>query len=136
MKNPQIQTALNIVNQLIPLVKEAESQFKSARTWSFFDILGGGTITDLIKHYKLNKASNTMNEVNNLLQQLNMQLSVMPIPAEYKMQVGGFLTFADFLFDGVLVDVYVASKIWNSIDQVKKLKEKLKTLKTQLESMY
>ena len=71
MSNLQIQEALNTVNQLIPLVEEAECHFKSARNWSFLDVLGGGFFVDLLKHHNLNKASDSMSEINCLMQQLS-----------------------------------------------------------------
>lgn len=64
--NPQIYEALNLIDRLIPLVEEAEGKLKSARNWSILDILGGGFIVDMIKHYKLNGAANLMNEANML----------------------------------------------------------------------
>ena len=88
MSSPQIQNALQTVNRLVLLVEDAERHFKSARNWSFLDVLGGG-----------------------------------------------FLTFADFFFDGVFVDAYMTSKIMNSLDEVQKLKERLYILKSKLEQM-
>lgn len=132
---PEVTRAVSTVNRLIPLVEEAESQFKSARNWSFLDVLGGGTIVDLVKHYKLNKAGNTMEEVNYLLQELNRELGNISIPDDYRMQLGGFLTFADFFFDGVFVDAYMASKIMSSLDEVRKLKNRLYELKSRLVAM-
>lgn len=131
----QVADALNTVNRLISLVEQAEKQFKSARNWSFLDVLGGGVITDLVKHYKLGKAGNTMNEVNYYLQQLSAQLGNINIPADYRMQMGGFLTFADFFFDGIFVDAYMTSKIMNSLEQVRDLLNKLRQVKARLESM-
>lgn len=132
---PQVSDALNTVNRLIPLVEEAENQFKSARNWSFLDVLGGGTITDLVKHYKLGKAGDTMNEVNYYLQQLSVQLGNINIPTDYRMKMGGFLTFADFMFDGFLMDAYMTSKIMSSLEQVRDLKNKLYQVKERLETL-
>ncbi|WP_147614727.1 hypothetical protein [Treponema pectinovorum] len=131
----QIRDSLNTVNKLISLVEQAEKQFKSARNWSFLDILGGGTITDLVKHYKLRKAGNIMNEVNYYLQQLSVQLGNINIPADYRMQIGSFLTFADFFFDGIFVDAYMTSKIMKSLEQIRNLLNKLHQAKDSLESM-
>ncbi len=135
MQNLQVENALNTINELIPLVEQAEKQFKSARNWSFLDVLGGDFITDLVKHYKLNKAADTMNEVDYLLQKLGRELGNINIPEDYRMQLGGFLTFADFFFDGFFVDAYVASKIMSSLDQVQQLKNKLYTLRSRLSCM-
>ncbi len=132
---PQIQQAITIVNQLLPLVEQAERKLKSARNWGIFDMLGGGFIVDLIKHSKLNSASNTMTEVSMLLQQLQQTLGGIQIPVDYRMNIGGFATFADFFFDGVLADTYMTSKIFSSIEQVRTLKEKLYTLRNYLTRM-
>lgn len=135
MSNPQVTKALSTVNRLIPLVEEAESYFKSARNWSVLDVLGGGFIVDLIKHSKLNKAADSMNEIDFLMRQLRTELGSIATPNDYRMNVGGFLTFADFFFDGIFADAYMASKIMSSLDEVRKLKNKLYALKSQLEQI-
>ena len=56
----QVNQALNLTNQLIAELDQAERQLSSARNWGFVDILGGGIITDLIKHSKLNNAKASM----------------------------------------------------------------------------
>lgn len=133
--SPEVNGAMNTLNRLIPLVEDAERQFKGARNWGFLDLLGGETLTDIIKHYKLHKAKNIMDEVDYLLHQLSQQLGGIDMPAEYRMELGGFSTFADFLFDGVLADAYMFSKIMSSLDQVQKLKFKLYTLKDKLQHL-
>ena len=70
LERKEINDALYIVDQILPLLVEAKAHFKSARNWGFFDILGGGFITDLIKHSKLGNAANIMNRINYLLMDL------------------------------------------------------------------
>ncbi|MCR5217884.1 hypothetical protein [Treponema sp.] len=135
MDNYAVANAMTTVNQLIPLVEEAEAQFKSARNWSFLDIFGGGFIIDLIKHHKLGKASQYMNEVDRLLHVLASQLGQINIPDDYRMQMNGFVTFADFMFDGIFVDAYMTHKIMSSLEQVRQLKDKLYILRERLFSM-
>lgn len=124
--------AVNIINQLLPLLDEAERNLSSARNWSIFDVLGGGFIVDLFKHSKLSKAQGNMEQVNSLMNELSCILRGINIPADCTMEVGNFVTFADFLFDGFFVDAYVTSKIMGSIDQVRKMKTKLSDLKKYL----
>ena len=130
---PQVNEALSLVNQLIPLVNDAERSLSSARNWSFLDVLGGGFFTDIIKHSKLSKASSTMYDVNYLMQRLQVVLGSIKFPVDYRMNVGGFATFADFFFDSGLVDAYMLSKIWTSLNEVRKLRDKLYDLKGKLE---
>ena len=69
------------------------------------------------------------------MQEVSRDLGSIEIPNDYRMQLGGFLTFADFFFDGIFVDAYMASKIMNSLDEVQKLKSRLYLLKSKLEQM-
>lgn len=124
----------NTIRQILPLVDEAERKFKSARNWGFLDIFGGGLIVDLFKHGKLNSANNTMNEISYLLQILQNQLDSLTIPTDYRMKFG-FSSFGDFLFDGAIFDIYMQSKIMSSLDQVRKLKNKLVQLQDMLDKM-
>jgi len=128
MSNLQnINNAKNTIRQLLPLVELAEREFRSARNWGFLDIFGGGLLVDLFKHSKLSSAKDTMNQIANLLSILQSQIKDLTIPVDYRMQFG-FSTFADFLFDGAFFDIYMQTKIMNSLEQIKQLKTKLQTL--------
>ena len=135
MPSAQVTQALDLVDRLIPLVDQAEQKLKSARTWSFFDMLGGGFIVDAVKHYKLNGAASLMNEANSLLQRLQEVLGSISIPADYRMNIGGFATFADFFFDGIFADAYMASKIFSSLEEVHRLQDRLYELRRRLQQL-
>lgn len=128
----EINDVQHIINQLLPLIDEAEKKFRKARNWGFFDILGGGLITDLIKHSNLGAASNIMNQINYLLQDLQRELKEVVIPTDFSMNTASFSTFADFVFDGILADVYMQSKIMTSIDQIRELRSRLLILRDRL----
>ena len=130
----QINQALTLTDQLITCLDDAELQLSSARNWGFLDVLGGGLITDLIKHSKLQNAKNSMEHVNYIMQQLQQVLGSISIPGDYRMQISGFATFADFFFDSGIVDIYMTAKIMNSLNEVRKLKEKCYELKRILTS--
>ena len=51
------------------------------------------------------------------------------------MNTGTFATFADFVFDGVLADVYMQSKIMTSIEQIKELRRRLEILREKLRDL-
>ena len=102
----EIQDVLIIIDQLLPLVDQAEDKFRSARNWGFLDILGGGFIVDLIKHSKLGSAGEIMNRINYLLHDLQRELKEVVIPTDFSMNTASFATFADFLFDGISRRIY------------------------------
>ena len=128
----QVNQALNLTNQLIAELEQAERPLSSARNWSFLDVLGGGLITDLIKHSKLNNAKISMDRVNYLLQELRRVLGGISMPGDYSMNVGGFATFADFFFDSGIVDVYMTAKIMSSLNEVRNLKNRCYELRSRL----
>lgn len=131
----QINQAINLTDQLITCLDDAERQLSSARNWGFLDVLGGGLIVDLIKHSKLNNAKYSMERVNYLMQELQRVLGNIAIPNDYRMQVGGFATFADFFFDSGIVDVYMTAKIMSSLNEVRRLKDRCYDLKAKLQGM-
>jgi hypothetical protein len=128
----EINDVQQIINQLLPLIDEAENKFRKARNWGFFDILGGGFITDLIKHSNLGAASNIMNQINYLLHDLQRELKEVVIPTDFSMNTASFSTFADFVFDGILADVYMQSKIMTSMEQIRELRSRLLILRDKL----
>lgn len=131
----QINQAINLTDQLISELDQAERQLSSARNWGFLDVLGGGFIVDLIKHSKLNNAKISMDRVNYLLQELKRVLGGISIPGDYSMNVGGIATFADFFFDSGIVDVYMTAKIMSSLNEVRNLKNRCYELKNRLQSI-
>ncbi len=131
----QVNQALNLTNQLIAELDQAERQLSSARNWGFLDVLGGGLITDLIKHSKLNNAKSSMDRVNYLLQELRRALGGISMAGDYSMNVSGFETFADFFFDSGIVDVYMTAKIMSSLNEVRNLKNRCYELRSRLSNI-
>lgn len=127
-----INRARMLVDELIPLTEQAESQFRSARNWGFLDVVGGGFIVDLIKHSKLDRAGDTMQQINWKLNDLKNCLGGIQMSVDYTMNVGSFATLADFMFDGILADAWMTGKIMSSLNQVTELKNKLYRLREQL----
>lgn len=131
----EIAEALGVVDELLPLVDKAERDFKSARGWGVVDILGGGLVTNLIKHARVGSAKDSMYRINDLLRDLRRELSDISVPSGYEMEVGGFSTFADFFFDGILADVYMQSKILSSLNEIRDLRERLLALRKRLREL-
>lgn len=132
LEKREIDDCLRIIDRLLPLIGEAERQFSSARNWGFLDMLGGGFLTDIIKHSKLSRASGCMNEINYLLRDLERELKDIQFTTDYSMNTKTFSTFADFLFDGILADTYMQSKIMSSLDQVRELHHRIEFIQARL----
>ena len=127
-----VNEALGIVNELLLITKDAEDSLKSARNWGIFDLLGGGFISGLIKHSKINSARNCMDEVNALMRRLQTVLGAISVPQDYSINIGGFATFGDFFFDGTFFDGLMTLKILDNLNDVRDLRQRLLLLKDKL----
>ena len=131
----EINDVQKIIDEILSLIDEAETKFNKARNWGFFDILGGGFITDLFKHSNLDSASDIMNKINYLLKDLQRELNEVVIPTDFSMNTFTFSSFADFVFDGFLADTYMQAKIMSSISQIRNLRDRLLDLQNKMDSL-
>lgn len=99
-------------------LENARGALNSARNWGIFDLLGGGFVTDLIKHSKMGDASRYMEDAKRDLQVFQRELRDVDVPTDLRMEIGGFLSFADFFFDGIVADYLVQSRIAEARRQV------------------
>lgn len=96
----------------------AQSKLKSARGWGIFDMLGGGLLSDLMKHSRMNDASSYIEAARRDLEVFKRELADVSTSYNLRMDVDGFLTFADFFFDGLIADYLVQTKISQARGQV------------------
>ena len=71
-----------------------------------------------MKHKKIGDAERYIDDAKRDLRYFSRELGDIRGIENMNIDVGGFLTFADFFFDGFLADVMVQSKINNAKRQV------------------
>ena len=89
----------------------ARGKLDSARSWGIWDVLGGGLISGLMKHSRVSDASDYVEQAKLDLSVFERELGDIRDIAGLPVEIDGFLTFADFFFDGLLADLLVQSKI-------------------------
>ena len=114
----EIREAIAAGERALSSLYVAQDKLNSARGWGIFDMLGGGFIADLIKHSKMEEASKSMEEAKYSLQRFRIELSDVNGNFNPQLNIGGFLSFADFFFDGFVADYLVQSKISDARRQV------------------
>lgn len=116
----EILEAINAGNDALESMRSALKYLNSAGNWGIVDILGGGFLTNVIKHSKMGSAREYLEKANRDLERFSRELR--DIPAEYlQLDAGGFLSFADFVFDGFLADVLMQSKISEARNQLNRM---------------
>jgi len=110
MMNREMQEAIEAGERALCSLKLARDKLNSARSWGIADLLGGGLITDMIKHSRMNDAATHMEAAKRDLLVFQRELKDVNVPMDLRMEIGGFLSFADFSFDGLVADYLVQSK--------------------------
>ncbi len=121
----EIREAIAAGERALSSLYVAQDKLNSARGWGIFDMLGGGFLSDLMKHSKMNEASRCMEDAKYHLQIFRKELSDVNGYLHLRLDIGGFLSFADFFFDGLVADYLVQSKIADARRQVENAIEKV-----------
>ena len=114
----EIREAIDAGERALRSLKRAKDSLSSARNWGLFDILGGKSLSGLMKHVKIGDAKESLNQAKYDLERFSRELSdVQDIP-DLTIDIGNLLTFADFFFDGLLSDMMVQSRIKQAQENV------------------
>ena len=95
-------------------LQAAKEKLDSARNWGILDILSGnkgGLISGFIKHSRVNAAQNCIDQAKHDLMRFEDELRDVQDMNYLNVEISGFLTFADFFWDGFIADILVQSKI-------------------------
>ncbi|HEY0002022.1 MAG TPA: hypothetical protein VGB74_16345 [Actinoplanes sp.] len=101
---------------------EANELLDSADTWSTFDtFLGGGGLSSVIKHSRLDDAADLAADADRRLAVLRAELrdvSAEPSSVVAQLELGGLTRFADVWLDNIFTDLSVRGQIKDGLDQL------------------
>lgn len=117
-RDKEVREAIRAGKRALESLKEAQRQLNSAGNWGLVDIFGGNTISGLMKHMKVDNASRCVDDARRDLAIFRDELGDIRDIEDLHVDIDGFLTFADFFFDGFAADIFVQSKIRRGQQQV------------------
>lgn len=103
------------------------SSLDSAQSWGTYDLVNGGLIAGMAKHSYLDEAQNKVITLQSQLRKFKTELTDVTIHAEMKVNVDGFLRFADYFYDGLFAD-------WAVLDRIGRSKSSVMAVRTKIES--
>lgn len=132
----ELNEAVDAGNAVLEELENVISYFNSAGNWGIVDLIGGGLIITAVKHSKIDKAKDAVNEVQHLLGRFQRELSDLNISPESQLgiEVSSFQTFADYIFDGLIFDWVVQSKINKSLNNALSMKDHMQNIMNDLYS--
>lgn len=106
----------------------------SAAGWSTFDLMGGGLLADMAKYSHLDDARKLAVELQSALRRYEAELADVTISADFRIEVGGFLSVTDVWFDNVFADWAVRDHIRESESRVQETRRQVEALQEKLRS--
>lgn len=114
----EIREAIDAGMRTRQYLQQAMQELESAQGFGFADMLGFDLIGGIGKHMKLSNARQQMELARNQVAVFQKELQDVNGALSLNLDLGGFLTFADFFLDGILADVLVQSRIGDMKRQV------------------
>ena len=106
----EIDEAIRAGERALDSLREAKNQLNSARNWGIYDMIGGGLISSMIKHSKIDQANEWMDQANRDLRCFAKELRDVDEDGLY-VQAGSMASTLDIFFDNVFSDFIVQNRI-------------------------
>lgn len=110
--------AIDAGNRALRSLKNAQENLRSAKNFGIWDMFGGGFFPTMLKHSKMDKAKQNMEQARYDLKKFSKELDDVNLHFNLDIQTNSFLTFADYFFDGFAVDWLVQDRINQAAAQV------------------
>ena len=117
-RRQEIEEAIRAGQKTLISLYSARDKLLSAHGWGIWDMIGGGFVTSLVKHSKIDQASSCLESAKMDLKIFQRELRDIPDFSDLGINIGGFLSFADVFLDGIAADYMVQRKIDSARRQV------------------
>lgn len=91
---------------------------RRAKGWGVYDLLGGGMISGLIKHSRMDKAQRQLEDFRRALERFSRELKDVSVRCSASAELSAFWRIADLAWDGLISDWTVLSRISDAKAQV------------------
>lgn len=112
------QEAIEAGERALYSLRQAQSDLSSAKNWGLVDMFGGGFISTMVKRSKLESAQEHMRQARYDLRSFSRELNDVSTVYNLNIDIDDFLSFADWFFDGFIVDWMVQDKINSAREKV------------------
>ena len=121
----EIDEAITAATGVLASLDKVIDSLQSAEGWGTWDMLGGGLLSTVIKHSRIDDARDAVQDVQAKMSRFNRELADVHRSTDIKIEISGLDIFADYFFDSLIVDWIVQSKIQNSLEQARQVKDRI-----------
>lgn len=117
-QNRELREALEQGELARTLALELQKELDSAEDLGAWDLLGGGLLVDMAKHEHLDRAQALVERLQAQIRRFKTELADVDIRQDLEIHIDSSLRFADWFFDGFIVDLAVQNRIEDAQDRV------------------
>ncbi len=129
----ELREAISAADAALEALSEVQDKLHSAGNWGIADMLGGGMLTTLVKHHRMNQAQTGMAEVGAALSRLGEELEDVAGVTDLHLEDNLLLTYADFFHDGLFADFLMQNKIGRAREKVEEIYRDVERVRDRLE---
>lgn len=131
----EINEAISAGQNALYAIEEAERHLGNARGLGVWDMLGGGLLSGLLKHSQVDKAQEYVNQAQTALQRFQRELKDVNMHIDYGVKFDGTSKAIDLLFDNILVDALIQSRIKETQENLRQSKVQVQQALQRLQQM-
>ena len=136
-RRKEVKEAISAGERARSIAEETLEGLQSAKNWGMVDLIGGGIMSDVIKYDKLKSVKDRTSALQMALRTFRTELADVSsqIEGPLQVEVGEFLHFADYFFDGIFTDWMVYDKIKVSQERAEQTYSQIQGILEQLRKM-
>ena len=130
----ELREAVSAGRSVVSALEQAGEHLGSAKNWGTYDLLGGGMIASAVKHSRIDDARSAIHHAQRAMRRFQTELADVRRDLDLRIDIGEMLTFADYFFDGFVVDWMVQGRIQESLDHISLRRSHLTRIVADLEA--
>ncbi|SET35995.1 hypothetical protein SAMN05216389_109162 [Oceanobacillus limi] len=128
----ELNEAIVAGNHVENALDQAIDSLQSAKGWGTWDMVGGGMLSSAMKLSHIDDATSHIHIAQTKMRRFQKELVDVNETASMDVDMSGLLKFADFFFDGFIVDWVVQGRIQDSLAQTQEQLSNVKGIITKL----
>lgn len=129
----EIDEAIESGRRTIASLERAENALRSARNYGIWDLFGGGFISGILKHSKIEDAERELSLAQSQLRRFQKTLRNVQVENSNSIHFDNITRVIDLFFDNVIIDIMVQSKIKEACFQVEHTRKQVQDVVRRLE---
>ena len=129
----EIDEAIESGRRTIAALEHAENALQSARNYGIWDLFGGGFISGILKHSKIEDAERELSLAQSQLRRFQKTLRNVQVENSNSIHFDNVTRVIDLFFDNVIIDIMVQSKIKEACFQVEHTRKQVQDVVRRLE---